>query len=66
MKNTFTPKATPISSCIADYPNTSVIPLTELPLGSLTPTPNNNCGQVRRSTAMIGLAISMGATGLLL
>lgn len=66
MKNTFTRKATPISSCIADYSDTSVIPLTELPLGSLTPIPNNNCGQVRRSTAMIGLAISMGATGLLL
>lgn len=66
MKNTFTRKAMPISSCLADYHNTSVIPLAELPLSSLTPTPNNHCGQVRRSTAMIGLAISMGATGLLL
>ncbi|BBA80295.1 peptidoglycan-binding M23B family peptidase [cyanobacterium endosymbiont of Rhopalodia gibberula] len=64
MKNTFTRKATPISSYLADYPDTSVVPLAELPLSSLTP--NNNCGQVRRSTAMIGLAISMGATGLFL
>ncbi|WGT66701.1 peptidoglycan DD-metalloendopeptidase family protein [cyanobacterium endosymbiont of Epithemia clementina EcSB] len=64
MKNTFTRKVTPISSCLTDYPDTSVIPIAELPLSSLTP--NNNCGQVRRSTAMIGLAISMGATGLLL
>jgi murein DD-endopeptidase MepM/ murein hydrolase activator NlpD len=64
LKNTFTRKAMPISSCLADYHNTSVIPLAELPLSSLTP--NNHCGQVRRSTAMIGLAISMGATGLLL
>ncbi|WP_119261049.1 peptidoglycan DD-metalloendopeptidase family protein [cyanobacterium endosymbiont of Rhopalodia gibberula] len=53
-----------MSSYLADYPDTSVVPLAELPLSSLTP--NNNCGQVRRSTAMIGLAISMGATGLFL
>ncbi|YAI82068.1 MAG: peptidoglycan DD-metalloendopeptidase family protein [cyanobacterium endosymbiont of Rhopalodia sterrenbergii] len=53
-----------MSSCLANYPDTSVIPLAELPLSNLTP--NNTCGQVRRSTAMIGLAISMGATGLLL
>ena len=64
MKDTFIRKVTPISSCLADYPDTSVISLAELPLSNLTP--NNNCGQACRSAAMIGLAISMGATGLLL
>lgn len=66
MKDTFIRKVTPISSCIADYPDTSVISLAELPLSGLTS--NNNCdsGRVHRSVTMIGLAISMGATGLFL
>ncbi|WP_267384335.1 peptidoglycan DD-metalloendopeptidase family protein [Cyanobacterium sp. uoEpiScrs1] len=57
-------KVTLISSCLADYPDTSVIPSADFPLRNSTP--NNNHSQVGRSTAMIGLAISMGATGLLL
>lgn len=53
-----------MSSCLADYAEASVNPLSEVMPNSLTT--NENCGRVRRSAAMIGLAISMSATGLLL
>ncbi len=64
MKDTIKHQVTPMPSCLADYTDLSVNSLAEVTSSSLTT--NENCGQVRRSAAMIGLAISMGATGLLL
>ncbi|ACK66235.1 Peptidase M23 [Rippkaea orientalis PCC 8801] len=53
-----------MSSCLADTANASVIPLTEDSPSNIAP--NDSTCRVRRSAAMIGLAISMSATGLLL
>ncbi|MEA5534199.1 peptidoglycan DD-metalloendopeptidase family protein [Crocosphaera sp. XPORK-15E] len=64
MKDTLTNKATEISSCLADCPQASVDPTLEETLNKLTP--NDHKSRVRRSAAMIGLAISMSATGMIL
>ncbi|MEA5511663.1 peptidoglycan DD-metalloendopeptidase family protein [Crocosphaera sp. UHCC 0190] len=64
MKDTFTHKATEISSCLADCPQASVDPTLEETLNKLTA--NDHKSRVRRSAAMIGLAISMSATGMIL
>lgn len=59
MKDTFTQKVTAISSCLADYANGSI----EEDNNKLV---SNDRRRVRRSAAMIGLAISMSATGMVL
>ena len=59
MKDTFTQKVTAISSCLADYA-----------IGSIEEDNNklvsHDRRRVRRSAAMIGFAISMSATGMVL
>ncbi len=64
MKDTLMQKVTPMYSCLADCADPSVTSLAEVSPSNLIP--NDSYCRVRRSATMIGLAISMSATGLLL
>jgi murein DD-endopeptidase MepM/ murein hydrolase activator NlpD len=64
LKDAFMQKVPPVPSCLADFSEASV----NLPAKASKGATGlgEGCRQVRRSAAMIGLAISMSATGILL